>query len=89
MKAEKQERIRKLKLSAARSSHLTQEESDLIASLLQDAESAVLQVQSQKTQEETKTETVDQTYLLEFNESQTLYASQDAYLEEQDFLSGL
>ena len=53
------------------------------------AESAVLQVQSQKTQEETKTETVDQTYLLEFNESQTLYASQDAYLEEQDFLSGL
>ena len=89
MKAEKQERIRKLKLSAARSSHLTQEESDLIASLLQDAESAVLQVQSQKTQEETKTETVDQTYLLEFNESQTLYASHDAYLEEQDFLSGL
>jgi hypothetical protein len=86
----KQERMRQLKLSAARHSHLTQEESDLIASLLLDAESAVLQSHVPVAEDKPQKAAVSSTenLILDFEESQTLSESQ-AHTEEPDFLYGL
>jgi hypothetical protein len=92
-KLEKREQMRKLKLSAARHSHLTQEESDLIASLLLDAETAVLQSNLVAAEEPQKTAvpvpvSATQNLILDFEESHTLSESQ-AHTDEQDFLCGL
>jgi hypothetical protein len=89
---EKAERMHKLKMSAARNSHITAAETELIASLLRDAENAVRQQSSDVTAAQPGTsrgpepDTGAANFIMDFEESQTLSASQAHREEEQDFL---